>query len=36
MKGVFSNFSSHVERKTISQLFPDIPTFMKAAEFPKT
>ena len=24
MKGVFSNFASHVERKTISQLFPDI------------
>ena len=24
MKGVFSNFASHVELKTISQLFPDI------------
>ncbi|MBN1761140.1 MAG: insulinase family protein [Chitinispirillaceae bacterium] len=23
MKGVFSNFSSHVERKTLSELFPD-------------
>ena len=23
MKGVFSNFASHVERKTLSELFPD-------------
>ena len=35
MKGVFSNFSSHVERKTISQLFPDISYFYESGGIPE-
>jgi Predicted Zn-dependent peptidases, insulinase-like len=35
MKGVFSNFSSHVERKTISQLFPDISYYYESGGIPE-
>lgn len=35
MKGVFSNFSSHVERKTISQLFPDNSYFYESGGIPE-
>jgi Zn-dependent M16 (insulinase) family peptidase len=35
MKGVFSNFASHVERKTIAQLFPDISYFYESGGIPE-
>ena len=35
MKGVFSNFASHVERKTISQLFPDVSYFYESGGIPE-
>jgi presequence protease len=35
MKGVFSDFSSHVERKTIGQLFPDISYFFESGGIPE-
>jgi len=35
MKGVFSNFASHVERKTISQLFPDISYYYESGGIPE-
>lgn len=34
MKGVFSNFSSHVDRKTISSLFPDTTYFFESGGEP--
>jgi presequence protease len=35
MKGVFSDFSSHVERKTISHLFPDIAYRFESGGLPE-
>lgn len=35
MKGVFSNFSSHVERKTLSSLFPDTTYFHESGGEPE-
>lgn len=35
MKGVFSNFSSHVDRKTIAALFPDTPYFFESGGDPE-
>jgi Zn-dependent M16 (insulinase) family peptidase len=35
MKGVFSNFASHVERKTVSLLFPDTSYFFESGGEPE-
>jgi len=35
MKGVFSNFSSHVDRKTLSALFPDTTYFFESGGEPE-
>lgn len=35
MKGVFSNFSSHVDRKTLSSLFPDTTYFFESGGEPE-